>query len=86
MHALLAGLTTLDVIHALDHEPNTTTKTTCIDHAMAAGGPATNAAVTIAALDALQPDLNADAPSRASGAPDDQKRSSIASAGSAIAA
>ena len=52
MHAILAGLTTLDVIHALDHEPDTATKTTSIDHAMAAGGPATNAAVTIAALEA----------------------------------
>ena len=57
MHAILAGLTTLDVIHALDHEPDTTTKTTSIDHAMAAGGPATNAAVTIAALEAIREDL-----------------------------
>ncbi len=55
MHALLAGLTTLDVLHALDHEPDTTTKTTSIDHAMTAGGPATNAAVTIAALESLRP-------------------------------
>lgn len=54
MHALLAGLTTLDVIHALDHEPDTTRKTTSTDHAMSAGGPATNAAVTIAALEALR--------------------------------
>lgn len=54
MHALLAGLTTLDVIHALDHEPDTTTKTTSTDHAMSAGGPATNAAVTIAALEAIR--------------------------------
>lgn len=63
MHALLAGLTTLDVIHALDHEPDTAAKTTSIDHAMAAGGPATNAAVAIAALEALRPDRSADAPS-----------------------
>ncbi len=55
MHALLAGLTTLDVIHALDHEPDTTRKTTSTNHAMSAGGPATNAAVTIAALESLRP-------------------------------
>ena len=51
MHALFAGLTTLDVIHALDHEPNIATKTTSTDHVMAAGGPATNAAVTLSALE-----------------------------------
>ncbi|WP_165217164.1 PfkB family carbohydrate kinase [Schaalia sp. ZJ1691] len=51
MHGVFAGLTTLDIIHALDHEPDTATKTTSTNHAMAAGGPATNAAVTAAALD-----------------------------------
>lgn len=53
MHALFAGLTTLDVIHALDHAPSLTTKTTSTQHLMAAGGPSTNAAVTVAALGAI---------------------------------
>ncbi|MBB6334888.1 hypothetical protein [Schaalia hyovaginalis] len=38
-------------------------KTTCVNHAMAAGGPATNAAVAIAALEALRPGPSAGAPS-----------------------
>lgn len=55
MHALFAGLTTLDVIHALDHEPDLERKTTSTHHTMAAGGPATNAAVTFATLESFRP-------------------------------
>ncbi len=50
MHAVLAGLTTLDVFHQLDDEPEPLTKTTSSAQVLAAGGPATNAAVTIAVL------------------------------------
>lgn len=53
MHALLAGLTTFDVVHLLDHAPDVTTKTTSRAHFTGAGGPATNAAVTLAALSRL---------------------------------
>ena len=51
MNGLFAGLTTLDVIHALDHVPDPTVKVTSTDHVMAAGGPATNAAIAFAALE-----------------------------------
>ena len=50
MTALFAGLTTLDVLHRLDHVPDPGLKVTSTDFTMAAGGPATNAAVTYAAL------------------------------------
>ena len=50
MTALFAGLTTLDVLHRLDHAPDPTVKVTSTGFTMAAGGPATNAAVTYAAL------------------------------------
>lgn len=50
MTALFAGLTTLDVLHRLDHVPGPLLKVTSTDFTMAAGGPATNAAVTYAAL------------------------------------
>ena len=50
MTALFAGLTTLDVLHRLDHVPDPSLKVTSTDFTMAAGGPATNAAVTYAAL------------------------------------
>ena len=50
MTALFAGLTTLDVVHRLDHTPDPGLKVTSTDFTMAAGGPATNAAVTYAAL------------------------------------
>lgn len=53
MTALFAGLTTLDVLHRLDHVPDPARKVTSMGFTMAAGGPATNAAVTYAALDAL---------------------------------
>ena len=52
MTALFAGLTTLDVLHRLDHVPDPLLKVTSTDFTMAAGGPATNAAVTYAALSA----------------------------------
>ena len=51
MNGLFAGLTSLDVIHALDHVPDPTVKVTSTDHVMAAGGPATNAAIAFAALE-----------------------------------
>lgn len=54
MHALFAGLTTLDVVHALDHVPDPLTKTTSRAHMLAAGGPATNAALTFAALERVR--------------------------------
>ena len=63
MNALFAGLTTLDVLHRLDHVPDPSLKVTSTDFTMAAGGPATNAAVTYAALCAA---------SRALSAPDDE--------------
>ena len=50
MTALFAGLTTLDVLHRLDHVPDPLLKVTSTDFTMAAGGPATNAAITYAAL------------------------------------
>ena len=50
MTALFAGLTTLDVLHRLTHVPDPSLKVTSTDFTMAAGGPATNAAVTYAAL------------------------------------
>ena len=50
MTALFAGLTTLDVLHRLDHAPDPTVKVTSTGFTMAAGGPATNAAVAYAAL------------------------------------
>ncbi len=53
MRALFAGLTTLDVLHGLDHVPDPTLKTTSLSHAMVAGGPATNAALAFRALDRL---------------------------------
>ena len=50
MHGLFAGLTTLDVAHGLDSVPDPLSKTTSTAHLLAAGGPATNAAVTFSAL------------------------------------
>lgn len=50
MTALFAGLATLDILHRLDHAPDPTVKVTSTGFTMAAGGPATNAAVTYAAL------------------------------------
>ena len=60
MTALFAGLTTLDVLHRLDHVPDPGLKVTSTDFTMAAGGPATNAAVTYAALEAAARSLSAD--------------------------
>ncbi len=59
MNGLFAGLTTLDVIHALDHVPDPTVKVTSTDHVMAAGGPATNAAIAFAALERAAGSLRA---------------------------
>ena len=59
MTALFAGLTTLDVLHRLDHVPDPSLKVTSTDFTMAAGGPATNAAVTYAALCAASRVLSA---------------------------
>lgn len=60
MHGLFAGLTTVDVVHLLDHIPDVTTKTTSRAHLLAAGGPATNAALTFAALERIRvrPDVD----------------------------
>ena len=60
MTALFAGLTTLDVLHRLDHVPDLGLKVTSTDFTMAAGGPATNAAVTYAALEAGARSLSTD--------------------------
>ena len=57
MRAVFSGLTTVDVIHRLDHAPDPTVKVTSTDFTLAAGGPATNAAVAYAALDAIAHDL-----------------------------
>ena len=57
MRAVFSGLTTVDVIHRLDHVPDPTVKVTSTDFALAAGGPATNAAVAYAALDAIAHEL-----------------------------
>ena len=59
MTALFAGLTTLDILHRLDHVPDPSLKVTSTDFTMAAGGPATNAAVTYAALCAASRVLSA---------------------------
>ncbi|WP_297081107.1 PfkB family carbohydrate kinase [uncultured Demequina sp.] len=48
--ALFAGLTTLDVIHSVDRLPAPNQKVVALEHTVAAGGPATNAAVAFAHL------------------------------------
>lgn len=50
MRSLFVGLTTLDIVHALSHVPDPTVKVTSTNFLAASGGPATNAAVTAAAL------------------------------------
>ncbi len=47
---VFVGLTTLDVVHLVDTPPGVNQKVTASAQAIAAGGPATNAAVTFAAL------------------------------------
>lgn len=47
---IFVGLTTLDVVHIVDHTPATNQKITATAQFIAAGGPAANAAVTFAAL------------------------------------
>ena len=79
MTALFAGLTTLDVLHRLDHVPDPSLKVTSTDFTMAAGGPATNAAVTYAALCAASGVLSAPVgeAGAASGAPADSEEAPI---------
>lgn len=79
MTALFAGLTTLDVLHRLDHVPDPSLKVTSTDFTMAAGGPATNAAVTYAALCAASRVLSAPVgeAGAASGAPADSEEAPI---------
>ena len=48
--ALFAGLCTLDVIQSVEHAPAANEKIAALDLVMAAGGPATNAAVAFAHL------------------------------------
>ena len=72
MTALFAGLTTLDVLHRLDHVPDPGLKVTSTDFTMAAGGPATNAAVTYAALEAGARSLSTD--EAVAGSPDPATR------------
>lgn len=48
--ALFAGLCTLDVLQAVERAPGPNEKVTALDQAVAAGGPAANAAVTFAHL------------------------------------
>ena len=72
MTALFAGLTTLDVLHRLDHVPDPGLKVTSTDFTMAAGGPATNAAVTYAALEAGARSLSTD--EAVAGSPDHATR------------
>ena len=52
MRIVCAGLATWDVVHAVDRLPGPNEKVTASARAMAAGGPATNAAVVAAALGA----------------------------------
>ena len=79
MTALFAGLTTLDVLHRLDHVPDPSLKVTSTDFTMAAGGPATNAAVTYAALCAASRVLSAPVgeAGAASGAPANSEEAPI---------
>jgi sugar/nucleoside kinase (ribokinase family) len=47
---LFVGLATLDLIYRVKHPPGANEKIVALDHASAAGGPATNAAVTFSTL------------------------------------
>ena len=46
MNGLFAGLTSLDIIYLADHFPHSNEKIVALDQTIAAGGPATNAAIT----------------------------------------
>ena len=46
MNGLFVGLTTLDIIYLADHFPHSNEKLVALDQTIAAGGPATNAAIT----------------------------------------
>jgi len=48
--ALFVGLCTLDIVQSVDHIPGSNDKITALRQTIAAGGPATNAAVTYAYL------------------------------------
>ncbi len=50
MKALFVGLTTIDLIYQVEQAPQANQKSVAQDFSLAAGGPATNAAVTFAAL------------------------------------
>lgn len=50
MNGLFVGLTTLDFLYLVDHFPDRNQKIVALDSAMAAGGPATNAAITFGYL------------------------------------
>ena len=50
MKALFVGLTTLDLFYQVEHAPRVNQKSVAQDFSLAAGGPATNAAVVFAAL------------------------------------
>ena len=50
MNGLFVGLTTLDFLYLVDHFPDRNQKIVALDSAIAAGGPATNAAITFGYL------------------------------------
>ncbi|MCB2412017.1 PfkB family carbohydrate kinase [Demequina sp. TTPB684] len=52
VNCLFVGLATLDVIQLVEHPPGANEKTVALDSVLAAGGPATNAAVAAAHLGA----------------------------------
>ena len=57
--ALFVGLCTLDIIQAVGHVPGSNEKITALKQTIAAGGPATNAAVTYAYLGGISALLTA---------------------------
>jgi sugar/nucleoside kinase (ribokinase family) len=50
MHGLFVGLTTLDLIYLTDRAPDKNEKIVASEQTIAAGGPATNAAITFSSL------------------------------------
>jgi len=50
MKGMFIGITAIDLIYPLDHFPEEDSKTNVSDHLIHLGGPATNAAITFAAL------------------------------------
>src|SRR5499433_2898937 len=55
--ALFVGISTLDIAYLVDGYPEQDTKTQAIDQFLGAGGPASNAAITFAALSGRSPML-----------------------------